>query len=142
MEVLLARSVQTIGLIAMVAYLGACSESDGEKPPEGDGTWLLISAAVVVPAGSGDARIIIQKGKDRNTLSARYQVSRRITGGAWITLSTHCGSLPLEILLPAGVVILPDTRTLDKDEHRIPNCGLGEKLMRAGAWHLLTNRKI
>ena len=120
--------------------MGGCSAPDEPAIPKGDGAWLLVSEDNLNHDSAGLALIVIRKGDEQSSLNAPYKVNRHGFGGATVTLSTSCGDLPI-LGLKDGEAAPSNSTAFAPDSNSIPNCGLGEKLMRAGSWHLRTNWK-
>lgn len=83
----------------------------------------------------GEARVVIQQGAEVAAVDAPYEIAGHGYGAASIKLRTHCG--PMTFMVVNGELKPSETERLGKYGGEA-NCGLGQRLNRAGAWQLVS----
>lgn len=140
METTCKRLIRSVSLLGLAILLGGCGQTEESALFKDDGAWLAISEKNLTENSTGLAQIVIKIGNEQRTLEAPYSVKRHGIGGATVTLSTSCGDFPILVLQNGDADPFNET-ALPPDRNSIANCGLGEKLKRAGAWRLVKNWK-
>lgn len=135
MSVLKKSARHVVAMVGVICILCPGIDTGAAAQALGDGAWLELSSSSLAHSTRGEARVVIQQGAEVAALDAPYEIAGHGYGASSIKLRTHCG--PMTFMVINGELKASDTERLGKYGGEA-NCGLGQRLTRAGAWHLVS----